>query len=124
RVKAQWAEIDRLNKKFRGFRIVKGIESDILADASLDYEDEILAGFDYVVASVHTHFKMSREEMTARICRALSNPYATMPGHATGRLLLRRDGYQVDLEEVLQTAARHGTMVEINAHPQRLDLDW
>jgi DNA polymerase (family 10) len=124
RVEAQWAEIDRLNKKFRGFRIFKGIESDILADGSLDYDDKILAGFDYVVASIHTHFKMSREEMTARICKALSNPYVTMLGHATGRLLLKRDGYAVDLEEVLQAAARYNVMVEINAHPQRLDLDW
>ena len=84
----------------------------------------MLATFDYVVASVHSHFQQSREEMTARIIRAISHPHVTMLGHATGRLLLRRDGYQVDLEAVLQAAAKHGTMIEINAHPQRLDLDW
>jgi len=76
------------------------------------------------VASVHTNYKQSREEMTARIVRAVSHPRVTMLGHATGRLLLRREGYQVDLEAVLQAAAEHGTLIEINAHPQRLDMDW
>ncbi len=76
------------------------------------------------MASVHSHFKQTREEMTARIVRAVSHPRVTMLGHATGRLLLRREGYRVDLEAVLQAAAEHGTMVEINAHPQRLDIDW
>jgi DNA polymerase (family 10) len=84
----------------------------------------LLATFDYVVASVHTHFNLSEAEMTARIIRAISNPRVTMLGHATGRLLLRRDGYRVDLEAVLQAAAKHGTLVEINAHPKRLDIDW
>ena len=86
--------------------------------------DFLLAGFDYVVASVHTLFNQPQEEMTARIVRAISHPHVTMLGHATGRLLLRREGYQVDLEAVLQAAAKHGTMIEINAHPMRLELDW
>jgi DNA polymerase (family 10) len=124
RVARQQAQIDALNKKMKEFHLFKGIECDILADGRLDYDDEVLATFDYVVASVHSHFNQPREEMTARIVRAVSHPCVTMLGHATGRLLLRRDGYQVDLEAVLQAAAKHGTMVEINAHPQRLDLDW
>jgi DNA polymerase (family 10) len=124
RVWAQQEEIDAVNKKLRGFTIFKGVECDILADGSLDYDDEVLESFDYVVASVHTHFAQTREEMTERIIRAIRNPYVTMLGHATGRLLLRREGYAVDLEAVLQAAAECGTMVEINAHPARLDLDW
>jgi DNA polymerase (family 10) len=108
----------------KGFHIFKGTECDILADGSLDYPDEVLDSFDYVVASVHTLMNQPEEEMTQRIIRAISNPRVTMLGHATGRLLLRRDGYKVDLEAVLQAAAKHGTMVEINAHPMRLDLDW
>lgn len=123
-VRKQWDEIDRLNAKLSGIRILKGIESDILEDGSLDYPDELLAGFDYVVGSVHSHFGLSEAEQTARVCRALSHPKLTMLGHATGRILLRREGYKIDLEEVLKTAARHGKMVEINASPYRLDLDW
>lgn len=124
RVRAQQQEIDAVNKRLRGFHLFKGIECDILADGSLDYPDEVLASFDYVVASVHSHFNQPQEEMTRRIVRALSHPRVTMLGHATGRLLLRRDAYKVDLEAVLQAAAQHGTMIEINAHPQRLDIDW
>ncbi len=124
RVRQQHAEIDALNGKLRGITLFKGTECDILADGRLDYDDEVLASFDYVVASVHTHFNQPQEEMTQRIVRALSNPHVTMLGHATGRLLLRRDGYKVDLEAVLQAAAKHGKMIEINAHPMRLDLDW
>src|SRR5204863_6143407 len=101
-----------------------GTECGILADGSLDFDDDLLATFDYVVASVHTHFGQSQEDMTARIIKAIEHPRVTMLGHATGRLLLRREGYKVDLEAVLQAAAKAGTMVEINAHPQRLDLDW
>jgi DNA polymerase (family X) len=123
-VHEQWAKIDALNKKLgRGFRLFKGTECDILADGSLDYPDEVLDGFDYVVASVHTHFRMSREEMTARIIRAVSNPRVTMLGHPTGRLLLARAGYEVDLDAVIDAAAKAGTMIEINASPHRLDLD-
>jgi DNA polymerase (family 10) len=124
RIRQQQTEIDHVNKRLKGFKILKGTECDILADGRLDYSDDVLATFDYVVASVHSHFKQTREEMTARIVKAIRNPYVTMLGHATGRLLLRREGYQVDLEAVLQAAAESETMIEINAHPHRLDLDW
>lgn len=124
RVRKQWAEIDKLNKKLKGVRILKGIECDILADGSLDYDDELLAGFEYVVASVHTLFNLSEEEQTARVCKALSHPAVTMLGHPTGRLLLRREGYKIDLEQVIRAAAKYGKMIEINAQPMRLDLDW
>jgi DNA polymerase (family 10) len=124
RVRAQWAEIDALNKTLKGIRILKGIECDILLDGSLDYEDDLLEGFDYVVVSVHTHFALSEEEQTERVCKALSHPSATMLGHATGRLLLRRPGYKLDVERVIRTAAEHGKFIEINAQPTRLDLEW
>jgi DNA polymerase (family 10) len=124
RVRQQHAEIDALNAKLSGIKILKGTECDILADGTLDFDDKVLASFDYVVASVHTLFNQPLEEMTKRIVKALSNPHVTMLGHATGRLLLRREGYKVDLEAVLQTAAKYGKLVEINAHPMRLDLDW
>ncbi len=124
RVKNQQGEMDALNAKYKDFRLFKGTECDILADGSLDYDDDVLASFDYVVASVHTLFNQPLEEMTARIIRAIEHPAVTMLGHATGRLLLRRDAYKVDLDAVLQAAARTGTMIEINANPYRLDLDW
>jgi DNA polymerase (family 10) len=124
RVRRQQADIDALGRRLRGIRLFKGTECDVLADGSLDYPDDVLASFDYVVASVHTHFAMPREEMTARIIRAVRHPAVTMLGHMTGRLLLKREGYAVDVEAVLQAAAEEGTLVEINAHPQRLDLDW
>jgi DNA polymerase (family 10) len=124
RVKKQQAEIDALNAKLKGFHVFKGTECDILADGSLDYPDAVLSTFDYVVASVHTHFNQTREEMTARIIKALRNPHVTMLGHSTGRLLLRREGYQVDLEAILLEAAKQNKMIEINAQPLRLDLDW
>jgi DNA polymerase (family 10) len=123
-VRKQWAEIDEVNKKLKGIRILKGIEVDILEDGSLDYDDALLAGFDYVVGSVHSLFQMPGPEMTARVCRALSHPRLTMLGHSTGRLLLRRDAYKIDLDEVLKCAAKHAKMIEINAQPSRLDLDW
>lgn len=123
-VRKQWAEIDRVNAKLSGVTIIKGTECDILEDGSLDYDDELLAGFDYVVASVHTNFGMTEEAMTARVCKALSHPAVTMLGHSTGRLLLKRAGYAINIEEVLKCAAKHGKMVEINAQPSRLDLDW
>jgi DNA polymerase (family X) len=124
RVRAQWAEIDALNASFGSkFRILKGTECDILADGSLDYPDDLLDGFDYVVASVHSNFGLSREQMTSRLVRAVSNPRVTMLGHPTGRLLLARDGYAVDLDAVIEAAAKAGTMIEINANPHRLDLD-
>ena len=101
-----------------------GIEADILVDGAMDYPDEVLATFDFVIASVHSRFNLSEEDQTRRICRALANPYVTMLGHSTGRLLLSRDGYRVDMRQVLDAAATHGKIVEINANPHRLDLDW
>jgi DNA polymerase (family 10) len=124
RVRSQWEAIDALNARLGGsFRIYKGTESDILPDGSLDYPDEVLAGFDYVVASVHSGFGMERSAMTDRIVRAVRNPRVTILGHPTGRLLLARDGYAVDLDAVIEAAAESGTMIEINANPHRLDLD-
>jgi DNA polymerase (family 10) len=116
--------IDRLNSKMNDFTIFKGIESDILPDGSLDYPDEVLASFDFVIGSVHSNFTMPEEEMTARICRALENPYLDILGHPTGRLLLTREPYAVDMEKVLACAAKHGKAIELNAHPYRLDIDW
>ncbi|MBI3821957.1 MAG: DNA polymerase/3'-5' exonuclease PolX [Planctomycetes bacterium] len=124
RVRAQWKEIDAFNAKQKNFRLFKGTEVDILADGSLDFDDELLADFDYVVANVHSFFNQPLEEMTARIVKAIQHPRVTMLGHATGRLLLRRDAYKVDLDAVLHAAAKAGTMIEINANPYRLDLDW
>jgi DNA polymerase (family 10) len=124
RVRAQWDAIDALNARFgKKFHLFKGTECDILSDGSLDYPDEVLAGFDYVVASVHSSFGLPRAEMTERIVRAVSNPRVTMLGHPTGRLLLARDGYALDLDRVIDAAAAAGTMIEINANPHRLDLD-
>ena len=123
-VQRQWEEIDRLNEELAPFRIFKGIESDILGDGSLDYDDDLLAQFDFVVASVHSQFNLSSEAMTARIVRAIEHPAATIVGHPTGRLLLDREGYAVDIDSIIEAAARCGVALEINAHPSRLDLDW
>jgi DNA polymerase (family 10) len=124
-IRAQHAEIDRLNARFDGrFRIFKGIESDILADGSLDYPDGVLREFDFIVASIHGQFRMDREQQTERLLRAAANPFVTILGHMTGRQLLRRSGYDVDVEKVLKACADHGVAVEINANPWRLDLDW
>jgi DNA polymerase (family X) len=124
-IEAQHAEIDQLNSGYgKSFRILKGIESDILADGSLDYPDDVLARFDFVVASVHGRFKLDRKTQTERIIRAVENPFTTILGHMTGRQLLRRPGYDVDIEAILAACAEHGVAVEINANPWRLDLDW
>jgi DNA polymerase (family X) len=121
----QQEEADALNRKYgSAFRIFKGIESDILPDGSLDYPKAVLNSFDFVVASVHGQFKMDRAAQTERIIRAVSNPFATILGHMTGRQLLRRPGYDIDVEKVLAACAEHGVAVEINANPWRLDLDW
>lgn len=124
RIREQRREIDALNAAEPGFRILAGIESDILPDGSLDYPDEILAQFDFVVASVHSAFRQSEADMTRRIVKAVNNRYVTMLGHLTGRILLARAGYAVDVPAVLQAAAQTGTILEINASPYRLDLDW
>ena len=123
-VKRQWDEIARLNEKLAPFRIFKGIESDILGDGSLDYADDILEQFEYIVVSVHSQFNLDRAKMTARIIRAIEHPCATIVGHLTGRLLLDREGYDVDVDQIIEAAARCGVAIEINAHPARLDIDW
>lgn len=127
-IKRQWEEIDLLNEEFKNtgknFVVLKGIESDILADGSLDYEDEILEGFHFVIASVHQSLEMPRESMMERMRNAITNPYTRILGHPTGRLLLRRNGSDLDLNELVELAARHNTAIEINANPRRLDLDW
>ncbi|GGG90819.1 DNA polymerase/3'-5' exonuclease PolX [Parapedobacter pyrenivorans] len=124
RVHQQWAEIDALNARLAPFRIFKGIESDILGDGSLDYPDEILAGFDLVVASIHSNLKMDAEKATTRLVKAIENPYTTILGHPTGRLLLSRSGYSIDYQRIIDACAAHGVVIEINANPLRLDLDW
>lgn len=124
RVRAQHAAIDALRKRVRDIAIFKGIEADILPDGAMDYPDEVLARFDFVIGSVHSRFNLPEEEQTARVVRALSHPYVTMLGHPTGRLLLSREGYRIDMTRVLDAAREHGKVVEINANPHRLDLDW
>ncbi|CEP78589.1 MAG: DNA polymerase/3'-5' exonuclease PolX [Defluviitoga tunisiensis] len=120
----QWKEIDNLNQIYNDFRIFKGIESDILPDGSLDFEDEILEKFDFVIASVHSNFNLNKQEMTERIIKALTNKYTTILGHPTGRLLLARNGYDIDMEKIIEIASSHGKIIEINSNPYRLDLDW
>ncbi|HKF36446.1 MAG TPA: PHP domain-containing protein, partial [Ktedonobacteraceae bacterium] len=114
-----------LNKEFAGrLYILKGTECDILRDGSLDYTDEVLANLDFVVASIHSQFNLSSQEQTERMLRAIANPYVDIIGHPTGRILLGREGYTLDLEAVIDAAAAHGVCIEINANPARLDLDW
>lgn len=124
RVREQHAAIDALRKRFAEMTIFKGIEADILPDGKMDYPDEVLARFDFVIGSVHSRFNLSEEEQTGRVLRALANPYVTMLGHPTGRLLLSREGYRIDMKRVIDAAKEQGTVVEINANPHRLDLDW
>ncbi|MFM6954117.1 MAG: helix-hairpin-helix domain-containing protein [Sphingobacteriaceae bacterium] len=124
RVAAQHREIDLLNEKLAPFRIFKGIESDILYDGSLDYADEVLASFDFVVASVHSVLKMTEEKATERLIKAIENPYTTILGHPTGRLLLSRSAYPINHEKVIDACAANKVVIEINANPLRLDLDW
>jgi DNA polymerase (family X) len=121
---SQIAEIGRLNKKLSSFRVFAGVECDILRDGSLDLPDEILSQLDYVIISVHSVFNLTEAEMTARVIRAMENPFVTMLAHPTGRLLLKREPYQIDILAILDAAARNGTWIELNAAPKRLDLDW
>ncbi len=123
-IQQQHAEIDQLNKVLAPFRIFKGIESDILTDGRLDYPDDVLANFDFVIASVHTGMNMDQKKATERIIKAIRNPYTTMLGHLTGRLLLKRAGFPVDHRAVIDACAEHGVIIEINANPWRLELDW
>ena len=123
-VAAQAQELEALRAEFGDFGLLHGVEVDILKDGSLDYPDEVLAGLDYCVVSVHQHFQLSQAEQTKRLIRAVQNPYASILGHLSGRLLLKRPGYDVDIDAVLEACADSGTVVEINANPRRLDLDW
>jgi len=124
KLEKQWKEVDQLNEEMDGFHIFKGIESDILPNGSLDYGEAILKQFDFVIASVHSHFNMPLEEMTQRVIKALRNPYTTILGHPTGRLLLAREPYAVDMIRLIDEASRSGVSIELNAHPFRLDIDW
>jgi DNA polymerase (family 10) len=124
KVLKQHAEIDQLNQELAPFRIFKGIESDILGDGSLDYPEEVLASFDFIVSSVHSILNMDIQRATERLIRAISNPFTTILGHPTGRLLLRREGYPIDHKAVIDACAAHQVVIEINANPWRLDLDW
>jgi DNA polymerase (family 10) len=124
RIKAQHLLIDELNEKLKPFKIFKSIESDILNDGSLDYEDDVLASFDLVIASIHSNLKMSEEKAMVRLLKAIANPYTTILGHMTGRMLLSRKGYPVNYEEVIDACAKHNVVIELNANPRRLDMDW
>src|SRR6266568_3550382 len=124
-LRRQHEEIDLLNKEYAGrLHILKGIECDILRDGALDFADDVLATLDFVVASIHSLFNLSLEEQTQRMLCAISNRYVDIIGHPTGRILLGREGYALDLDVVIDAAAEHGVCIEINAHPSRLDLDW
>lgn len=123
-VEKQHQEIDLLNQELAPFKIFKGIESDILGDGSLDYPEEVLQKFDFIVSSVHSILNMDIKRATSRLVTAIENPYTTILGHPTGRLLLRREGYPIDHKTVIDACAKHGVVIEINANPWRLDLDW
>ncbi len=124
-LRRQQEEIDRLNEEYTGrLHILKGTECDILKDGTLDYADEVLANLDFVVASIHSNFNLSPEEQTQRMLRAIANPNVDIIGHPTGRILLGRVGYTLDMEAVIDAAVEHGVCIEINAHPSRLDMDW
>lgn len=120
----QRKEIDAVNARGEGARVLAGTEMDILPDGSLDFPDDVLARLDCVIASVHGRFRLSKEEQTSRMVRAIENPYVDVLGHLTGRLLLRREGYPLDMERVLDAAAEHGVAIEINCDPKRMELDW
>jgi len=124
RIRQQWAEIETVQEKYPDIHIFKGIEADILPDGTMDYADALLSQFDFVIASVHSRFNLSEADQTRRVCRALSNPYVTMFGHPTGRLLLSRSGYRLDMRQVMGTAKEYGKVLEINGSRHRLDLDW
>ena len=124
RIKEQHLYIDQLNEQLAPFKIFKSIESDILNDGSLDYSNAILSTFDLVIASVHSNLKMSEEKAMMRLINAIENPYTTILGHMTGRLLLSRKGYPVDHKKIIDACAANNVVVELNAHPSRLDIDW
>jgi len=123
-VRKQHQEMGALNKKMKGFRVLKGIESDIRTDGALDYDDDVLGTFDLVIASIHSKLGMDEAEATRRIIRAVENPHTAILGHPTGRLLLSRAGYPLDIAAVMDACLANGVAIEINANPRRLDLDW
>ncbi|MGI8618230.1 MAG: DNA polymerase/3'-5' exonuclease PolX [Gemmatimonadaceae bacterium] len=123
-IRRQHDEIDELNSRMNDFVVLKGIEADILADGRVDYDEHVLEQFDYVIGSIHSRFSMSGPEMTERVLRALDDPHLTILGHPTGRLLLTREPYQLDMGAVIEKAAERGVVLELNADPHRLDLDW
>lgn len=120
----QHLEIDDWNKRSDSFRIFKGIESDILNDGSLDYSDEVLKSFDFLVASIHSNLNMNKQTATSRLIKAIENPHTTILGHPTGRLLLRRKGYEIDHSKVIDACKQNNVVMEINSNPWRLDIDW
>ena len=124
KVKEQHAFIDSLNEKLAPFKIFKSIESDILNDGSLDYSSSVLSTFDLVIASVHSNLKMNKEKAMARLLKAIENPYTTILGHMTRRLLLSRNGFPVDYKLIIDACAANNVVIEINAHPRRLDMRW
>ena len=124
RIREQHRQIDVLNEKYKPFKIFKSIECDILGDGSMDYSDNILSTFDLVIASVHSNLKMTQEKAMSRLLKAIQNPYTTILGHMTGRLLLSRNGYPVDHNIIIDACADNHVVIELNAHPRRLDIDW
>jgi DNA polymerase (family 10) len=124
KIAQQQREIDRLNEKLAPFKIYKGIESDILSDGSLDYASDVLASFDFIIASVHSNLKMTEEKAMSRLLKAIENPYTTILGHPTGRLLLSRAGYPIDHRKIIDACADNKVVIELNASPYRLDIDW
>jgi len=124
KIRAQHKLIDELNEKYKPFKIFKSIESDILNDGGLDYPDDVLASFDLVITSVHSNIKMIEEKAMTRLLRAISNPFTTILGHMTGRLLLSRNGYPVNYEKIIAACAENNVAIELNAHSRRLDMDW
>jgi DNA polymerase (family 10) len=123
-IEQQHAEIDTLQADLPDFRVLKGIESDILRDGDLDYDDDILASFDLVVVAIHNVMAMDEATLTKRVVKALEHPATNVLAHPTGRLLLEREGYKIDLEEVIAAAAANDVALELNTHPARFDLDW
>jgi DNA polymerase (family X) len=124
RVLAQQQEIDTLNSNYNNFKILKGIESDILGDGNLDYPSDVLKTFDFIVASVHSNLKMDEQKATERLLKAIENPYTSILGHPTGRLLLARPGYPINHKKIIDACAANKVSIELNAHPYRLDIDW
>lgn len=124
RIRAQHDYIDELNNKLKPFKIFKSIECDILNDGNLDYTNDVLATFDLVIVSVHSNLKMTEEKAMMRLLKAISNPYSTILGHMTGRLLLSRNGYPVDHKKIIEACAANHVIIELNSHPRRLDMDW